>query len=171
MMKTISAYLKVANATVLKMWINHEFCRNQSILVNPSSQLLSISVLTLKYVICFINKDNDTVSTWYFLYTKLLMFCLLLIFRCKMPHSGAGSLTGFLSPEKIDGVLSLVGGFCLHLTLGTLYCFGNLNTYMTSYLRKHVHPGIEYSDMIWIPCLATISQVIYNCFFSVRKCL
>jgi len=76
-----------------------------------------------------------------------------------MPDS-AGSLTGsgFLSPEKIDGVLSLIGGFCLHLTLGTLYCFGNLNTYMTSYLRKYVHPGIEYSDMIWIPCLATISQ-------------
>ena len=66
---------------------------------------------------------------------------------------------GFLSPEKVDGILALIGGFCLHLTLGTLYCFGNLNTYMTSYLRKHVHPGIEYSDMIWVPCLATVSQV------------
>jgi glutamine synthetase len=30
---------------------------------------------------------------------------------------------------------------------------------MTSYLRQHVHPNIEYSDMIWIPTLATISQV------------
>ncbi len=38
------------------------------------------------------------------------------------------------------GVLSIVGGFMLHLTLGTLYCFGNLNTYITSYVRKHV-PG------------------------------
>lgn len=66
---------------------------------------------------------------------------------------------GFLAPEKVDGILALIGGFCLHLTLGTLYCFGNLNTYMTSYLRKHVHPGIEYSDMIWVPCLATVSQV------------
>ena len=68
---------------------------------------------------------------------------------------------GFLAPEKVDGILALVGGFCLHLTLGTLYCFGNLNTYMTSYLRKHVHPGIEYSDMIWVPCLATVSQVSF----------
>ena len=33
-----------------------------------------------------------------------------------------------------------MGGFLLHLTLGTLYCFGNMNTYMTSYLRTHV-PG------------------------------
>ena len=78
-----------------------------------------------------------------------------------MPES-EGSLSGsFLSPEKVDGVLSLIGGFCLHLTLGTLYCFGNLNTYMTSYLRKHVHPGIEYSDMIWVPCLATVSQGLF----------
>ena len=76
--------------------------------------------------------------------------------------SSAGRLPsglGFLAPEKVDGILALIGGFCLHLTLGTLYCFGNLNTYMTSYLRKHVHPGIEYSDMIWVPCLATVSQV------------
>ena len=81
--------------------------------------------------------------------------------RDKMPES-EGSLSGsFLSPEKVDGVLSLIGGFCLHLTLGTLYCFGNLNTYMTSYLRKHVHPGIEYSDMIWVPCLATVSQGLF----------
>jgi len=68
---------------------------------------------------------------------------------------------GFLAPEKVDGILALIGGFCLHLTLGTLYCFGNLNTYMTSYLRKHVHPGIEYSDMIWVPCLATVSQGLF----------
>ena len=38
------------------------------------------------------------------------------------------------------GVLAILGGFILHLTLGTLYCFGNMNTYMTSYLRTHV-PG------------------------------
>lgn len=75
--------------------------------------------------------------------------------------AGTLSTSGVFSPEKVDGILSLIGGFCLHLTLGTLYCFGNLNTYMTSYLRKHVHPGIEYSDMIWIPCLATVSQGIF----------
>lgn len=69
--------------------------------------------------------------------------------------------TGLFSPERVDGVLALIGGFSLHLTLGTLYCFGNLNTYMTSYLRKHVHPGIEYSDMIWVPCLATVSQGLF----------
>jgi len=62
------------------------------------------------------------------------------------------------SPRTFDGVLALVGGFSLHLTLGTLYCFGNLNTYITSYLRKNVHPGISYNDMVWVPTLATVSQ-------------
>lgn len=63
--------------------------------------------------------------------------------------------------QKFDGIMALIGGFALHLTLGTLYCFGNLNTYMTSYLRKHVNPNIEYSDMIWIPTLATVGQGLF----------
>jgi hypothetical protein len=74
------------------------------------------------------------------------------------------SVSGMFSPEKLDGVLALIGGFSLHLTLGTLYCFGNLTSYMTSYLRHHVHPNIQYSDMIWIPTLATISQVYLRLF-------
>jgi hypothetical protein len=76
------------------------------------------------------------------------------------------SVSGMFSPEKLDGVLALIGGFSLHLTLGTLYCFGNLTSYMTSYLRHHVHPNIQYSDMIWIPTLATISQVYLRLFKS-----
>jgi MFS family permease len=63
--------------------------------------------------------------------------------------------------SKVDGILALVGGFCLHLTLGTLYCFGNMNTYMTSYLRKHVNPKLVYSDMIWIPTLAVVGQGLF----------
>ncbi len=63
------------------------------------------------------------------------------------------------SAKNADGIFSLIGGFALHLTLGTLYCFGNLNTYITSYIRIHVHPGVKYSDMIWVPTLATIAQV------------
>jgi len=60
-------------------------------------------------------------------------------------------------------VLSICGGFLLHLTLGTLYCFGNLNTYMTSYLRVHVagQENRHYSDAIWIPTLATLGQGLF----------
>ena len=60
--------------------------------------------------------------------------------------------------QKFDGLLALFGGFVLHLTLGTLYSFGNMITYMTSYLRKHVNSDITYSDLIWIPTLSTMSQ-------------
>lgn len=63
--------------------------------------------------------------------------------------------------HNVDGVLALVGGFALHLTLGTLYCFGNLSTYMTSYLRKHVDEGVAYSDVIWIPTLSTLGQGLF----------
>lgn len=73
-----------------------------------------------------------------------------------------GTMSTLTPNQKFDGLMALIGGFALHLTLGTLYCFGNLNTYMTSYLRKHVNPNIEYSDMIWIPTLATLGQVRYR---------
>lgn len=68
-----------------------------------------------------------------------------------------------LKGTPVPGILSLVGGFLLHLTLGTLYCFGNMNTYMTSYLRKHVpsQAHIQYSDAIWIPTLATFGQGLF----------
>ena len=43
-----------------------------------------------------------------------------------------------------------MGGFLLHLTLGTLYCFGNMNTYMTSYLRTHVKGQVRALNLeIW----------------------
>jgi len=65
--------------------------------------------------------------------------------------------------KKVGGYLSLMGGFLLHLTLGTLYCFGNMNTYMTSYLRTHVkgQENLRYSDAIWIPTLATLGQGLF----------
>ena len=47
-------------------------------------------------------------------------------------------LPGKVMGGPLAGYLAILGGFLLHLTLGTLYCFGNMNTYMTSYLRTHV---------------------------------
>ena len=76
------------------------------------------------------------------------------------------SITNKLRGGNMAGVLSIIGGFLLHLTLGSLYCFGNMNTYMTSYLRTHV-PGQEhklYSDAIWIPTLATLGQGTFMTF-------
>ena len=65
-------------------------------------------------------------------------------------HCRCPPVRSFDSPDNMDylpgkvmggplaGYLAILGGFLLHLPLGTLYCFGNMNTYMTSYLRTHV---------------------------------
>ena len=65
--------------------------------------------------------------------------------RCQPARSFDSPDTMDYLPGKVMGgpladYLAILGGFLLHLTLGTLYCFGNMNTYMTSYLRTHV-PG------------------------------
>jgi len=75
----------------------------------------------------------------------------------------AGEKMAGLKGCRLAGPLAILGGFILHLTLGTLYCFGNMNTYMTSYLRTHV-PGQQsrlYSDAIWIPTLSTVGQGLF----------
>lgn len=48
------------------------------------------------------------------------------------------------------GISSVFGGFLIHLTLGTIYTLGNVNTYMTSYLRQHIEPNADYTSAIWI---------------------
>jgi len=43
----------------------------------------------------------------------------------------------------------LIGGFAIQLVLGTLYCWGNLTTYITSYLRQ-LNPELTYSDTLLV---------------------
>lgn len=52
--------------------------------------------------------------------------------------------------QKVKGFSSVFGGFLIHLTLGTFYTIGNMNTYITSYLRKHGEPELTYSSAVWI---------------------
>lgn len=48
----------------------------------------------------------------------------------------------------IFGILSLVGGFLLQFTMGSFYSFGNMMTYMTSYMRMHGSPNLTYADFV-----------------------
>lgn len=48
----------------------------------------------------------------------------------------------------IFGVMSLLGGFLLQFTMGSFYSFGNMATYMTSYMRMHGSPNVTYEDFI-----------------------
>lgn len=65
---------------------------------------------------------------------------------------------------KIKGFSSVLGGFLIHLTLGTFYTIGNMNTYITSYLRKHGEKDLTYSSAIWINTGFFVGMGKYNHF-------
>ena len=55
-----------------------------------------------------------------------------------------------LKSQKVPwrGVCALLGGFLIQLTLGSFYSFGNMMTYLTSYMRLHGSPDLTYGDFI-----------------------
>ncbi|TRY78835.1 hypothetical protein TCAL_06757 [Tigriopus californicus] len=64
------------------------------------------------------------------------------------------------SPSKIPwgGILALLGGFLIQLTLGSFYSFGNVMTYMTSYMRVHGSPNMTYGDFIVVQSVWGMTQ-------------
>ena len=49
------------------------------------------------------------------------------------------------------GVAAVFGGFLLQFTMGAFYSFGNMSTYMTSYMRQNGSPHITYTGFFIIP--------------------
>ena len=60
--------------------------------------------------------------------------------------------------DYAKGISSVFGGFLIHLILGTFYTLGNVNTYLTSYLRAHVDPDITYASSIWLNAAFMLGQ-------------
>ncbi len=60
--------------------------------------------------------------------------------------------------DQAKGISSVIGGFLIHLILGTFYTLGNVNTYLTSYLRKNVDPEITYASSIWLNAAFMLGQ-------------
>ncbi|CAG5135272.1 unnamed protein product [Candidula unifasciata] len=57
------------------------------------------------------------------------------------------------------GVRVVVGGILIHLSLGTLYTFGNISPYLTSYMRRYGSaPSLTYTECAWIYALASMGQ-------------
>ena len=48
----------------------------------------------------------------------------------------------------VRGIAAVVGGFLLQFTMGAFYSFGNISTYMTSYMRQHGSPDITDTDFV-----------------------
>ena len=53
--------------------------------------------------------------------------------------------------DNSRGLLSLLGCFVVHLSLGSFYSFGNLTTYLTSYMKNTTSPDITYGDFVIVP--------------------
>jgi len=58
------------------------------------------------------------------------------------------------------GVLCVVGGLCIHLVLGTLYCWGNITTFVTAYLRRY-DQSITYNDTLLVYATALGCQGLF----------
>lgn len=54
--------------------------------------------------------------------------------------------------------LALLGAFLIHITLGTVYTLSNINSYMTSYMRKHGSPHATYGGAMWISSSYAVGQ-------------
>ncbi len=48
------------------------------------------------------------------------------------------------------GYLSVFGGILIHLTLGTIYLWGNINVYITSYYRLHFDNSLSLTTSSFI---------------------
>ncbi|KAI3384224.1 hypothetical protein SNEBB_007133 [Seison nebaliae] len=72
---------------------------------------------------------------------------------------------------RTEIILTLLGGFLIHLALGTVYCFGNLSPYIASYLRSEssLSYSIErnrYGNLVWLSSFQ-LSSTAFGAFCSV----
>lgn len=59
----------------------------------------------------------------------------------------------------IRGLLVITGGFLVHLTLGTIYTYGNIAPYIVSYIRNQSHPAsLTQGATTWIFAFALMGQ-------------
>ncbi|XP_041483300.1 oxalate:formate antiporter-like [Lytechinus variegatus] len=65
-----------------------------------------------------------------------------------------------MSPSgKWRGWLAVTGGVLVHLTIGTIYSYGNMAPYMTSYIRKYSYPStLSYQESSFIFALMLFGQ-------------
>lgn len=64
-----------------------------------------------------------------------------------------------MSRSVIRFVGALVGSLLLHLTFGTVYCWGNLAPYVVSYMRELGH-DVDYGEMSWAVSVTTAMQAV-----------
>ncbi|XP_037090892.1 uncharacterized MFS-type transporter YhjX-like [Pollicipes pollicipes] len=56
------------------------------------------------------------------------------------------------------GVLALASGFLLQLSMGSMFTFGNLTTYLTSYLHVRGGQDVSYGQTVWVGTALGIAE-------------
>ncbi|GAB64995.1 transporter [Plasmodium cynomolgi strain B] len=56
----------------------------------------------------------------------------------------------------------ILGGFLIHCTLGSIYCFSNISIYVISYMKIIGCSNVKYKDSSWVYVLT----LIFQCFFG-----
>ncbi|KAG9509364.1 yhjX [Fragariocoptes setiger] len=85
-------------------------------------------------------------------------------FSEKSVHRNRRKIDGTRHPAKWLGFLlekrclAILGAFLINLTLGTVYTLSNVNSYMTSYIRKHSDPTATYGGSLWFSSLLAVGQ-------------
>jgi len=58
----------------------------------------------------------------------------------------------------VRGIAAVFGGFLLQFTMGAFYSFGNISTYMTSYMRQHGSPDITDTNFVVVQSIWGMTQ-------------
>jgi hypothetical protein len=65
-----------------------------------------------------------------------------------------------MKQSEYHGWKSVIGGFFIHLVLGTLYLWGNITQAVTAHLRKY-DPSITYNDTLLVYACALAGQGLF----------
>jgi MFS family permease len=67
----------------------------------------------------------------------------------------------------MKGFLTIIGGILIHITLGTIYLWANINIYITSYFRLGNNPTLSVSSSSFIfPCWFVFQA--FGMFYGVK---
>lgn len=67
-----------------------------------------------------------------------------------------------LFPSRLQPYIVVLAVVFIHLTLGTLYCIGNLTPYVASYLRGVKHEHVSIGAMSWFATLTGTFQGLFT---------
>ncbi|KAK3868214.1 hypothetical protein Pcinc_026380 [Petrolisthes cinctipes] len=65
---------------------------------------------------------------------------------------------------RYGGYCTVIGGILIHLTLGNIYSFGNMLTYIGSYMHQRVTTHVTYSNTIWVNSITTATKGLLMVF-------